>query len=174
MCIGNRGIRNKHKIYKTQSFNLIMWFGVASKKEVNKEFHKIRNAFKQRDKRIEALKQEIKLLQSLISKERIEAMIKEIISSIQYEPNPIISPALNQTNYERVMVQKAMKTRPELIKQAIRGLIDKGMRTTDIYRAIVEEKRLISKTQFYHYLGLVRNEQRTKLHTELRTEPSGV
>jgi len=70
------------------------------------------------------------------------------------------------------MVKKAIKTRPEALKQAIRGLIERDMRTIDIFKIIVEEKRLISKTQFYHYLSLVRNELRTGLRTELRTEPN--
>ena len=40
---------------------------------------------------------------------------------------------MHQTNYERVMIRKAIKTRPEALKEAIGGCLERGMRTTDIY-----------------------------------------
>ena len=145
-----------------------MWF-FPTKKEVKKEFNKIRDSFKERDLTIEKLKKEIEELdKKFISKKEAELMIREYL--VQSEPNPELKSEPNRTKYERIMVQKAIKTRPEALKQAIRGLIDKDMRTTDIFKLIVEEKRLISKTQFYHYLSLVRNELRTGLRTELRTK----
>jgi hypothetical protein len=147
-----------------------MWF-IPTKKEVKKEFDKIKGSFKDRDKEISSLKEKVEdLKKEIVCRKEIELMIKEYL--VQSEPYSELKSEPNQSNYERVMVKKAIKTRPEALKQAIRGLIERDMRTIDIFKIIVEEKRLISKTQFYHYLSLVRNELRTGLRTELRTEPN--
>ena len=152
-----------------------MWL-IPTKKEVKKEFDKISKGFKERDNKIEKLQQKLnEIEQKIILKKEIELMIKEYALSVKSEPNYKPNSELsrtkpNQTNYERVMIRKAIKSRPEALKQAIRGHLERGLRTTDIYNLIVLEKKLISKTQFYHYLGLVRTELRTKDRTELRTK----
>ena len=147
----------------------------------------VKRAFKIRDEKIIQLEQAIKkqdekieeLDKKLISRKEAELMIREFL--VQSGPNSgpnqtelkPIHPKMNK--YERLLVQKAIKTRPEALKQTIKGYFNEGMRTTDIYRLIVEEKRLISKTQFYHYLGLVKTEFRSGLQTELpleQTEPN--
>jgi len=101
-------------------------------------------------------------------------MIREALLKVREqmsEPKSEQRTELNkQKHFESIMIQKAVKNRPEVIKQAIRGLIERDMRTTDIYNIIVEEKKLVGKTQFYHYLSLVRNELRTPVRAELRTK----
>ena len=146
-----------------------MWFGIASKKEVKKEFKKISDSFKERDTKILKLEENIdNLKKEIVCRKEIELMIREYL--VQSGTNTKLKSEPNQTNYERVMVKKAIKTRPEALKQAIRGCLDKDMRTTDIFKLIVEEKQIISKTQFYHYLSLVKNELRTPVRTELQTK----
>lgn len=151
------------------------WFKEkVTKEDIKKELNKISKASKERDKRIielEALPEQIKnnseriieLELRIISKQEIEDLIKEIISEVQSEPNsePKSEPFIKQ------VVKRAIKTRPEVIKTAIFTLIDKDLKTTNIFNTIVNEKKLCGKTQFYHYLSLVRNE----LRTEVRTEP---
>jgi len=145
-----------------------MWFGIASKKEVKKEFKKISDSFKVRDKFLKEIKDNI------ISKKEIGLMIKEAVLdlkvqfSMKSEPKsePNQKKAIKQ--FERVIYQRAKKMRPEAIKQTIKGLLQTELKTTDIYKEIVENKRLCGKTQFYHYLSLVRNEVRALV----RTEPS--
>ena len=152
----------------------MFWF--PTKKEVKKEFDKVRASFKDRDSKIKKLEEEIiELKKTITSKEEIRLMIDLMIKNyallVKNEPNYELNQP-NQTQFEKVMIQKAIKTRPEALKQTIRGLLERGLRTTDIYKIIVEEKRLINKTQFYHYLKLVRTELHTELRTELHTEPT--
>lgn len=162
-----------------------MWL-IPTKKEVRKEFDKIALAFKERDDKIKELEKKI----DSISRTELELMIKEIILSINSGPKSGLESGPdqielktepnrtrpNQTNYTREMVRNAIKTRPEALKQAIRELLDRDMRTTDIFNLIVKEKQLISKTQFYYYLSLVRAELKTELRTlvrtNVRTEPN--
>ena len=106
------------------------------------------------------VKKDIKdLSEMIISKKEIELMIREAMLMVQSEPNS----EPNQNHFNKMILQEAKKTRPEAIKHIIRMYLHEGKRTKDIFKLIVEEKQLISKTQFYHYLTLVR--------TELRTEP---
>ena len=148
-----------------------MWF-FPTKKEVKKEFEKIFKAFKKRDDDIEDIKKD------LVSKKEIELMIKEAVIDLKLQFGQYSEPKSEHRSepnkkghFERVMIKKANKTRPEVIKQAIRGLLDRDLKTTDIYNTIVNEKKLCGKTQFYHYLSLVRSEVRTIVQTEVRTEP---
>ena len=144
-----------------------MWF-IPTKKEMKKEFNKIRDSFKERDSKISQLQEEVNnLKKEIVCRKEIELMIREYL--VQSGTNYALKSEPNQTNYERVMIKRAIKTRPDALKQAIRGCLDKDMRTTEIFKLIVEEKRLISKTQFYHYLSLVRNELRPELRTKVRT-----
>ena len=148
-----------------------MWW-LLSKKKFKRELEKITTCFKKRDLSIEDNSKEIKeIKKDLISKKEEDLMIRETILKVQYEPNyEVKSEPDKQKNFERVILKKANKTRPEVIKQAIRGLIARDMRTTDIFNIIVEEKKLVGKTQFYHYLTLVRGEVRSEIRPELRTK----
>ena len=176
----------------------MLWFDKASKKEVQKGFEKVGVELKENETYHDRIKtdcQEIRamlkefgaelkeLREKNISKKEIELMIREIVllshsgqnSGQQFEQNSGVKSEQNQpnrTHYSKVMSQRAIKTRPEVIKQAIRGCLDKDMRTSEIFNLVVEEKKIISKTQFYHYLELVRNELRSNVRTELRTKPS--
>jgi hypothetical protein len=142
-----------------------MWF-IPTKKEIKKELKKISDSFKERDKVLKEIRDNI------ISKKEIELMIKEAVLDLKVQFGALSEPKSepNQRKeikqFERVIYQKAKKMRPEAIKQAIRGLLEKDLTTTDIYKEIVENKRLCGKTQFYHYLSLVRNEVRSLVRTE--------
>ena len=110
------------------------------------EEKKIREAFEKIKKNICDLKEKIDMLEKVRS-----------------EPNsePKSEPFIKQ------IIKRARGTKSEIIKAAIFSLIDQDLKTTNIFNVIVNEKRLCGKTQFYHYLTLVR----TELRTELRTEP---
>ena len=142
-----------------------MWF-FPTKKEIKAEFRKIGLAFKARDKDIKAELHNIN--SKIITQDQISLMIENTLlksgsmSELNTEPN--LKP--NLTNYDKVIIRRGKKSRPEGLKTAIRGYLNEGMRTTDIYNIIVKEKGLISKTQFYHYLSLVRNEVRSKVRTK--------
>ncbi len=146
---------------------------------LKEEFRKIKESFKKRDDKISDNSKDIKQLQeeNLIIKQELRAnyeMMKEEIMKLEVrksEQNYELNSELNkESNYNKVMIQKAVKNRPVLIKQAIRTLIERDMNTTSIFNVIVLEKKLCGKTQFYHYLSLVRSELRTGLRPTLRTK----
>ena len=142
-----------------------MWF-FPTRKQIKKEFEKIAEAFKKRDEDFKEVKKEI------VSKKEIELMIKEAILDLKVQfgtlsglkSEPKQKKAIKQ--FEKVVYQRAKILRPEAIKTQIRGLLAKGIKTTDIFNTIVKEKDLCGKTQFYHYLSLVRSESPELVRTE--------
>lgn len=148
-----------------------MWWK-ASKRYVNEELKKVKESFDKLDGDIKDLDNKF------ISQKEAELMIREHIitklatnsglnTTLNSEPN-LSEPKPNLTNFEQNIVRNAIKTRPEALKSLIATRLKEGLRTSQIFNEIVKEKRLISKTQFYHYLSLVR----TELRTEVRTEPN--
>jgi len=162
------------KIYKALLLNPVMWF-FPTKKEIKKAFDKIKAdinslnfGYHTNAEKIEELKGEV------VSKKEIDLIIREAILQIQtgQDSAPSSAPKSEPNkvkHFEQVMVRNAVKHRPEVIRTAIRGLIERDMRTTDIFNVVVSEKKLCGKTQFYHYLSLVRNELRTELRPKVRT-----
>ncbi len=130
------------------------WF--ASKKKVKKSLKKIGNQIKH-------------LQTNSINEKKVDQLIQAAIKEVQFVPNITPNPEPNK-DFESIIVQKAKKRRPELIKRAIRELIERDLSTTNIFNIIVEEKRLCGKTQFYHYLSLVRAELRTTIRPKVRTK----
>lgn len=146
---------------------------------LKKEFKKISNSFTKFKKEISQLtiltQNNQEKISELVSKKEVDLMIREAILKVQSAPysepksEPLTEP-IKEKHFNKVVMLKANKTRPELIKTAIRGLLAKGLRTTDIFNIVVNEKKIVGKTQFYHYLTLIKNEVRTKVRTELRTK----
>jgi prefoldin subunit 5 len=128
-----------------------MWL-VPTKKELKKELEKISEGFKLRDERINELEKKI------ISIEQIELLFRKLIIPVKSGVHSELNFEPNSEHYERAVVRNAIKTRPNLLQQTIKELIEKGFTTMQMFRFIVQEKKLISKTQFYHYLSLVRSE----------------
>ena len=154
------------------AFCFIMWF-FPTRKQIKKELEKIRDSFKKRDELIGSQDKAIKeIKKEIISKKEVELMIKEAVLDLKVQFGSMSEPksepkqkkAIKQ--FERVIYQRARNLRPEAIKQAIRGLLAKGLTTTDIYRELVVNKNLCGKTQFYHYLSLVRSESPELVRTE--------
>ena len=156
----------------------MFWF--TTKKQIKKSFNKIKKHITELTSQslnnrvlIEDNKEKLKLL---ISKKEIDLMIREAILKVQSAPYsaPKSEPKaelIKESNFERVMVKKAKKTRPDMLKTAIRGLTAKGLRTTEMFNIIVLEKKMCGKTQFYHYLSIIKSEVRPELRPELRTKP---
>ena len=113
--------------------------------------NKTREAFTNVKKDVDDLRERIAVLETQSKKSRTE-----VRGSVRTEPN-----------FEEKALQQIRKAKPEIIKQKILQLIEGDMGTTNIERIIVREKKLCGKTQFYHYLKLIR----TELRTEVRTEP---
>ena len=147
-------------------------FGLATKKDIKHIEDKVKTSFTERDNKIIKLDGDINRLNDIIAKLEIHILLSANKSEPKSELNSGIKSEPNFNNFERVMVRKAIKSRPQALKNAILELINEDMTTSQIFNKIVVEKRLISKTQFYHYLSLVRNELRTKLRTEVRNEPN--
>jgi hypothetical protein len=150
-----------------------MWF-FPTKKEIKNSFQIFKERVEKLSKQTQSNTDKIN---NSLSKKEVELMIKEsvlnlkseLLSEMNHEPN--YEPNQRETQFNRVILKKMNKNRPVLIKTAIKGLVENGNNnTTEIMNIIVDERGLCGKTQFYHYLSLVRNELRTPLQTELRTE----
>jgi len=132
-----------------------MWF-FPTKKEVKKEFEKIKGSFKKRDSKIDDLKKEI------VSKKEIELMIKEAVLDLkasQLNKLREVNPRTPRTK-RRTKVNKLLD-RAEIMSEML-NLSKKGYSTGEIYNIIVEEKQLIKKTCFFKYMKLIReNSART-------------
>ncbi len=158
-----------HKLFKRYIPIFKMWFIFTLKKE----FKKISNSFNKIKIQLTELNSEVKKnnenISELVSKKEIDLMIREHLLKVQSIPksehNSNATP--DKTNFERVILRKAKKTRPEVLKQRIKGYLEDNMRTGEIYKILVEEQHLIGKTQFYHYLNLVRAELQIKPLTEI-------
>jgi len=143
---------------------------------LKEEFKKVKQSFNKSHKDISNNSKEIKdLKDNIVSKKEIDLMIREALLKVQSEQysepkSELSTEPIKEKHFNKVMLRKAVKNRPELIKQAIRGLIERDMNTTSIFNVVVLEKKLCGKTQFYHYLSLVKNELRTELRPELRTK----
>ncbi len=152
-----------------------MWiiFNLRSEfKKIKDIFKKTKNNISNNSKEIKDLKQENIIIKRDLRV--IENLGNQLLMKLS-EPNPepkseLHSEPIKEKHFDKVMVKKAVKNRPELIKTAIRGFLERGLTTTQIFNVIVTEKQLVGKTQFYHYLSLVRNELRTELRPELRTK----
>ena len=144
---------------------LIDWF-LKKSKFMRREFAQIKKAFEERDKKIseKAEKKELDEFKELM-KQQIEEIKAELRSKVRAE---LRSEVRTKPAYEERILQRAKRTRPELIKQVILQLLEKDMRTLEIENIIVREKQLCGKTQFYHYLGLLRTELRSGVRTELK------
>ena len=167
------------------------------KKAIKKEFAKFSKGNKKRDDKIlinsekllkldqeniiikRDLRANEKLLNDVlkrgdpISKREVGLMIREALigvhPAVQTERNTEQTP---ERHFGDIMIKKARKTRPTILKQAIREHLERGLTTTQTFNIIVTEKRLVGKTQFYHYLSIVKSELRTELRPELRTKPN--
>lgn len=152
-----------------------MWFW-PNKKEIKKSFSKIKSSITELTS--QSFKQQIlieKNKEDIVSRKEIDLMIREAILKVQSAPNTapnseLLTEPIKEKHFDKVVLLNANKTRPDIIKQAIRGLLEKGLRTTDIFNIIVTEKKIVGKTQFYHYLTLIKSELRTPIRTELRTK----
>lgn len=138
---------------------------------------KIKLAFEEIKQDLDEMRSELQLHKNLInrnseiiiSKAEIEDLIKVSLQSetyfgLRHESTPKAEPFIQQ------IVKRAIKTRPDFIKTAISTLLNESRTTTQIYNKVVLEKQLCGKTQFYHYLSIVRAELRSQIRAEVRNE----
>ena len=159
---------------------MVLWFGL--KKVIREMGKKIKGDITELTSQslnnrilVEKLNDNVK---GFVNRDEIKLLIENAVLKSQTERNPeqYAEPKSEQlpepSHFEKVMIRKANITRPKMIKQVIRGLLEKGMRTTEIFDFVVEEKKMVGKTQFYHYLTLIRAElNQTKPRTKLEGIP---
>ncbi len=155
-------------------------FGFARLKDMRKQFEILEGDIsKLTDENIKNKEKFKKLNKLIISIDKVDLMIREAFDRekllVQSGPNsgPITEPnhkPIKKKGFDKVVLLKAQKTRPEFLKQSIMGLLDKGMKTIDIFNIVVTEKNLCGKTQFYHYLSLVKSKLQTEVRSVLNIE----
>ncbi len=153
-----------------------MWFIFNLKKEFKKifnSFEDFKNQLSNQKIEIEKNKQNISELKiEIVSRREVDLIIREHLLKVQsippFEHNSNATP--DKTNFEQVILRKAKKTRPTALKQRIKGYLEDNMRTTDIYNILVEDNKVIGKSQFFHYLSIVKAELLNK--TSPKIEPN--
>ena len=113
-----------------------------------KEFNKIRDSFKKRDREIKELKDLI------VSKDMIKLMIENEMLKIKSELREPIrtTPRTDKRKKADKILDKAE------IMSEIGSMLQKGLSTQEAYIQIVEIKSLCKKTCFFKYLKIVREQ----------------
>jgi len=146
----------------------MFWF--PTKKEVLKEFDKIKNSLMKNDYKTESnetslkkLKEEVRSNNTKIA--RLEGMITVILNKSQSQKVPIL-PKKSQDNIETRLLNRVRRGKKALVIAEIEKLRD-SHKTIEMYDVIVLEKGLCSKASFYRYIEILKS-QRINNETKIR------
>lgn len=139
-----------------------MWF-IPTKKELKKELEKIRASFKERDDRIEKLKEKIEAntlkiatLEGsyLILSQKSQSSLKQVSDK-------------SQATFETKLIQRIRNNKKALVMAEIMKLMPSHT-TQETFDIIVYERKLCSKASFYRYLLSLKSQKLLETETELR------
>jgi len=144
-----------------------MLFGIASKKEVKKEFDKIKNSFKERDLEINKLKEKVENNSLKIATLEGSYLILSQKNQSQSQGSLKQVSGKSQANFETKLIQRIKQNKKSLVMAEIMKLTDNHT-TTEIFNKIVSERGLCSKASFYRYLSSLKSQKLIETETELR------
>ena len=134
-------------------------FGLATKKEVKREFDKISIAFKERDDKIEKLRE--KLENNSLKIATLEGAYSNLSNKIHSVPVPFpTSPKQSQGTIEVKLMNRIRNNKKSLVMAEILKLMP-SYSVFDIYQTIVKEKGLCSKSAFYRYINSLQSQKLT-------------
>jgi len=156
----------------------MFWF--PTKKEVKKEFEKIRDSFKDRDTKIEqSLKERDEKIEKL--KEKIEsnslkiATLEGAYSLISSQSQPSLKSqsqgSLRQSHetFETKLIQRIKNNKKSLVMAEILKLMP-SYSIIEIFEDVVKKKGLCSKASFYRYIESLKSQKLAETETKLRLE----
>ena len=146
-----------------------MWF-FPTKKQVKKEFKKISNSFRNRDKKISNVQETTeKIKDDLDSNSQKIARLEGVVSVLLSQKSQVVSGSIrrSQGNIENKIINKVRRSKKALIMAEISKLAP-SLSVIEIFGVIVKEKGLCSKASFYRYVSSIRSQKLIENETELR------
>ena len=140
-----------------------MWFGIASKKEVKKEFKKISDSFKVRDNKINELKKEIQNNSLKIA--TLEGSYLVLSQKSQVSVSKILNKS--QGNFETKLIKRIRNNKKSLVMAEIVKLMG-SMSVIEMFEKIVLERGLCSKASFYRYISSLKSQKLIETETKVR------
>ena len=140
-----------------------MWFGIASKKEVKKEFKKISDSFKERDNKINELKKEIQNNSLKIA--TLEGSYLVLSQKSQVSVSKILNKS--QGNFETKLIKRIRNNKKSLVMAEIVKLMG-SMSVIEMFEKIVLERGLCSKASFYRYILSLKSQKLIETETKVR------
>jgi cell division septum initiation protein DivIVA len=139
-----------------------MWF-IPTKKEVKKEFEKIKDSFKERDERIEKLKEKIEAHSLKIA--TLEGSYLVLSQSQKSQSQGSLRQS--QSKIETKLIQRIRNNKKALVMAEIVKLRDSHT-AQEIFEKIVKERGLCSKASFYRYLSSLKSQNLIETETKVR------
>ena len=157
-----------------------MWF-FPTKKEVKKEFDKIKEGFKDRDKKqvsyFETIKRDyetiLKTISELRDKQEINALKiatlegAYLVMSQKSQVSISRSPKQSHVTFETKLIKRIKNNKKSLVMAEIVKLMG-SMSVIEMFENIVKERGLCSKASFYRYIESLKSQSLIKSETELR------
>ena len=145
-----------------------MWF-IPTKKEVKKEFDKIGIAFKERDDKINKLKEKVEdNTLKIATLEGAYSILSNKSQQSQSQDSLKIVSGKSQANFETKLIQRIRNNKKSLVMAEIMKLLHSHT-TQDIFDIIVLQKGLCSKASFYRYLSSLKSQKLIETDTITET-----
>ena len=143
-----------------------MWF-FPTKKEVKKEFKKIKDSFKERDLKIEKLRDELK--EEIKNNSLKIATLEGSYLVLSQKSQVSVSPSLkkSQGKFETKLINRIKKNKKSIVMAEIVKLMP-SMSVIEIFEKIVKEKGLCSKASFYRYVSSLKSQKLIETETKVR------
>jgi len=140
----------------------MFWF--ASKKEVKKEFEKVSSAFKERDEKIEKLREKVETDSLKIA--TLEGAYSVLSSKSQMSQ---VSHSLKQSQgtIETKLMNRIRKSKKSLVMAEIMKLTP-SYSVVEVFEKIVRQQGLCSKASFYRYIESLKSQSLLESETEMR------
>jgi len=149
-----------------------MWI-FPTKKEVKKEFNKVSDSFKKRDKRLNKQDSKFNNLKSQMDSNklkiaRLEGIIAVLLSKSQSQKSQSqpVSTSL-KPNIETKVINTIRRNKKSLVRAEISKL-DPSLSVMEMYEKIVNEQGLCSKASFYRYISSLKSQSHKISETKLR------
>jgi len=144
-----------------------MWL-IPTKKELNKELENIRKGFKERDDKIEKLKEKVDNNSLKIA--TLEGSYLILLNKSQVSVSTPLKQS--QDSFETKLARKIRNNKKSLIMKEIIELTPSHT-AQERFNIIVNERRLCSKASFYRYLASLKSQKLIETETELRLKNDG-
>lgn len=144
-----------------------MWL-IPTKKEVKKEFDKIRDGFKERDKTIEKLRDKIEInALKIATLEGAYSVLFEKSHSLKSQAVPSSLKPKNET-FETNLIKRIRNNKKSLVMAEIVKLGD-FTPIPELFNKIVRERGLCSKASFYRYISSLKSQKLIENETKVET-----